>query len=394
MGKVAEKVINLPPYPFAEIDEKVRQLREEGVNVIDMGVGDPVSFDVPSFVREAAVNYIQEHPKAGYPSYEGAPWFREAVAQWFESRFGVKLDPHTQIAVAIGAKEAIFNFHHAVIDPSDVVLCPSPGYPPYSRGAIFADGEPVFYPVSKHSGYFPDVGMISPTLLNRTRLLWITQPHAPTGRVYTINELRQIYEFAQKWGFIVASDEAYSEIWFGSPPHSMLEVSTEGVIVFHSLSKRSAMTGYRIGFVAGDPELISAFKKVKMNVDSGAPEFIQAAAVAALSDEKHVSAMRSQYQKRMQAMVDAFAEIGFPVRRPEATIFLWQEVSPNLGVELFMEKLLSPAVGVVGIPGKLLAENLLDGTNPGRDFVRFALTPSTAKVEEAARRIQRAFKRF
>ena len=174
----------------------------------------------------------------------------------------------------------------------------------------------------------------------------------------------------------------------------MLEVSKKGVIVFQSLSKRSAMTGYRIGFAAGDPELIAALRKVKTNIDSGAPNFVQAAAVAALQDESHVQAMRKEYLKRIQVLVDMFISLDFPVRRPEATIYLWQEIPKSLGVKAFMKKLLHPDVGVVAIPGYMLAEDLPDGSNPGRDFVRFSVTATLKKIKEAAKRIYAALQRL
>ena len=394
MVRLSEKLTGIANYPFAEIDKKIQDLHLQGVDVIDMGVGDPITFEVPQVVRNATIEYIQENPMAGYPSYEGAPWYRQAVAQWFRKRFGVELDPETEVTATIGSKEAIFNFHHALIDPKDIVLCPTPGYPPYHRGAVFAGGEVVFYPVAKENGFFPDFSQIPVSLLNRAKLLWLNHPHSPTGRVLTIGELRQIYTFAQKWGLIIASDEAYSELWYGTPPHSMLEVSKKGVIVFQSLSKRSAMTGYRIGFAAGDPELIAALRKVKTNIDSGAPNFVQAAAVAALQDESHVQAMRKEYLKRIQVLVDMFISLDFPVRRPEATIYLWQEIPKSLGVNAFMKKLLHPDVGVVAIPGYMLSEELVDGTNPGKDFVRFSVKKKKKKTKEAAKRIYAALQRL
>ena len=386
--RFSDKIRSLPTYPFAEIEQKVSNLREQGKDVIDFGVGDP-DLEVPRLIRRAMHDYVEKNPWAGYPSYQGMRAFRQAAAKWFKQRFGVTLEPETEVASSIGSKEAVFNFHHAIINPGDYVLVPTPGYPPYSRGAGFCGANVYFYPVGPQNGWVPDFSAVPASVLNRTKLLWVCQPHAPTGKSLSLKQLKKIVDFAQKWGIVIASDEAYSEIWYNQPPHSMLEVSRDGVIVFQSLSKRSAMTGYRVGFVVGDERIVGAYKKTKTNIDSGTPEFVQAAAIAALGDETHVDVMRADYQKKMEILTDTFHSMGMEIRRPDATIFLWQKVPEGMtGIE-FAQKLLDPDVAVVITPGEYLSDVLADGTNQGTGYCRFALVPTVERVKEAAKRIKK-----
>ena len=386
---LSDKIQALPTYPFAKVDQAVSDLRARGIDVIDFGVGDP-DVVVPALIRQAMCDYVDANPRAGYPPYQGTMALKQAVSTWFESRFGVALDPVTEVASSIGSKEAVFNFHHAIVNPGDYVLVPTPGYPPYSRGADFCGANVWFYPVGPDNGWIPDLSKIPDFVLNKAKLMWVTQPHAPTGKALSPAQLREIFDFAQKWGIIVASDEAYSELWYNEPPHSMLEVSRKGVIVFQSLSKRSAMTGYRVGFVVGDQEIVGAYKKIKTNIDSGTPNFIQAAAIAALGDQSHVDEMRLDYQKKMEMLISAFHEMGMETRRPDATIFLWQKVPAGMtGVE-FTERLLERDVAVVVTPGEYLSDKLSDGTNQGVDYCRFALVPTVEDVKKAIKRMKSA----
>lgn len=385
--QISDKIQSLPTYPFAKIDRIVSGLRKQGLDVIDFGVGDP-GVVVPALIRQAMHDYVEANPGAGYPPYQGMPEFKQAVAQWFSKRFGVTLDPETEVASSIGSKEAVFNFHHAIVNPGDYVLVPTPGYPPYSRGASFCGANVWFYPVGPDNGWVPDLSAIPGSVLNKTKLMWITQPHAPTGKALSLVQMKELLDFAQKWGIVLASDEAYSELWYNQPPHSMLELGREGVIVFQSLSKRSAMTGYRVGFVTGDPKLVGAYKKIKTNIDSGTPKFVQAAAIAALGDQGHVDQMRLDYREKMEILVGTFAGLGMETRRPDATIFLWQRVPRGMTGVDFAKRLLAPAVAVVVTPGEYLSDSLADGTNQGVDYCRFALVPTIEAVKKAANRIK------
>ena len=385
---VSQRIATLPNYAFAEVDAAVTTLREQGIEPIDFGVGDP-SDPTPAFIRRACQEGVDRHAASGYPSYVGSPAFREAVANWTQRRFGVELDPATEIASSVGSKEAIFNAAEAFVDPNDVVLCPTPGYPPYQRGTLFAEGQAVHIPLREQDGFLPDLDAIPSAICARAKLLWINYPNSPTGRVATLAELQSMVNWARKHNIIVCSDEAYSEIYFtDTPPPTALQCGKDGVLVFQSLSKRSMMTGYRIGWVAGDPALVGAFKQLKTNIDSGTPWFVQDAAVAALGDETHVAEARDLYRTRRDLMVEALAAAGLPPVRCEGTFYLWQRIPEHLGTGLdFAKQLLAPEVAVVCTPGAWISTPLPDGSNPGESYVRFALVASLEDTQRAAERI-------
>lgn len=374
-------------YAFDEIDRAVQALHAQGVPVADFGVGDPRD-PTPELVRRAGQAAIDRHATSGYPSYIGSAAYREAVAAWNARRFGVTLDPATEICSTIGSKEAVFHFPEALLDPGDVVLVPSPGYPPYTRGTLFAEGRVWYYPLDASNGFLPDLAAIPSDIARAARLLWFCNPNAPTGRVADRAFVESLVRFCADHDIILASDEAYSEIWFESgPPHSALEVSKDGVVAFHSLSKRSAMTGWRVGWMAGDARLVSLFRKVKTNVDSGTPDFVQDAAVAALSDETHVAAMRASYREKRDILLAAFAAAGLETRPPEATLYVWQRAPEGLDGVALAKRLLAPDVAVATIPGAAIAEPLAEGRNPGTDYIRLALVPTLEESRAAAARI-------
>jgi len=315
---------------------------------------------------------------------------RERIAAWMESRFSVSLDPSEEVAITLGSKEAVFHFPLALLDPGDIALIPSPGYPPYRTGTLFAGGEPWYYPVTPETSFLPDFGAIPEDVAARARILWLNYPHSPTGANPPDDFYPRVLEYCQAHDIVIASDEAYSELYFGPRPRSILEFSKEGVIVFQSLSKRSAMTGYRIGWVCGDQSLVSLFKKLKTNIDSGSPEFVQEAAMAALDDEAHVEEARSSYEAKADLLLAAFARAGLPARRPEGTIYLWQSVPKGLTDVEYARRLLDPELACAVMPGTWLATPLEDGSNPGAGHVRWALCPPLEEVKEAALRIQQA----
>jgi len=385
--QASKRVRSIGTYAFAEVDENVSELKAQGIDPIDFGVGDP-TVPTPDVVREATRRGVDERKSAGYPSYTGCPEYRQAVADWNQRRFGVSLDPDTEICSTLGSKEAVFNFAEGVIDPGDVVIIPSPGYPPYSRGTLFAEGESYFIPLLAENGYLPDLGAISSDVCDRAKIMWVNYPNSPTGASASLAFMESVVEFGQKHNIIIASDEAYTEIYFGEKPHSILEVTKEGVLVFQSLSKRSAMTCYRVGWVAGDPRIVDVFKKIKTNIDSGTATFIQDGAIAALSDEDHVDAFRAEYRQKRDLLADALTSIGLDNCAPDATIYLWQRVPQGMTSVEFATRLLDPSVAIVTTPGAWLSDETADGQNPGEGYVRFALVPSIEQTQEAARRIQ------
>lgn len=390
----SKRLAALTAYAFSDVDDKVADLKAKGVRVIDFGVGDP-TIPTPFFIRKALKKAIDERAASGYPSTTGSLEFRKAVAEWTQRRHGVALDPATEICASIGAKEAVFHFPEAVLDPGEVVLVPTPGYPPYARGTRFAEGECFYLPLTRDNDYLPDLRKIPAAVLKRTRILWINYPNNPTGAFAPDAFFRDAVAFARKHGLILASDEAYSELYYGATaPRSALEFAgqgSEGVVVFQSFSKRSAMTGWRIGWVAGDARLVSLFKKMKTNIDSGTPTFIQDAAIASLQDDRHVALMRSEYAKKREGLCAALRNLGLPDCSPAGTIYVWQEAPRGMTGEQFALRLLAPDIAVVTTPGAWISEPAANGANPGARYVRFALVPSLPQVQEAVRRIVRAF---
>jgi LL-diaminopimelate aminotransferase len=385
-SKASRRLQNIGSYAFADVDKKVQELHEKGIDPIDFGVGDPTA-PTPEIIRKAAAAALDKRKSSGYPSYIGAPELRRAIAAWTERRFGVRLDPETEISSTIGSKEAVFNFHEGIIDPGDVVLCPSPGYPPYTRGALFSEGVPYQIPIRRENGFLVDFSEIPLEVARKAKLLWLNYPNSPSGALADEKFYAQALEFSRKHDIIVASDEAYSEIYFGQPPISILNVSKDGVLVFNSLSKRSAMTCYRIGWVMGDPELVAIFRKVKTNIDSGTATFIQDAAVAALGDEQHVEAFRKEYREKRDILCEALVKAGLEDCTPESTLYVWQKVPEGMRSTGFATALLDEKVAIVTTPGSWISLPTAEGVNVGDGYVRFALVPSIEDTRRAAERI-------
>ncbi|MFO0795405.1 MAG: aminotransferase class I/II-fold pyridoxal phosphate-dependent enzyme [Candidatus Brocadiaceae bacterium] len=384
----SKRLQSIGAYAFAEVDKEVEKLKSLGITPIDFGVGDP-TVPTPEIVRKATQKGITLRKSSGYPSYTGALEFRKALADWTHKRFGVQLDPATEITSTIGSKEGVFNFHEGIVNPGDYVIIPTPGYPPYTRGTLFAEGIPYYVPLLAENKFLIDVKSIPEDVCKKAKLMWINYPNSPSGAVAPLSYLKEVVEFGKKYNIIIASDEAYSEIYYNEPPHSILEVTKEGVVVFNSFSKRSAMTCYRIGWVAGDKRIVDIFKKVKTNVDSGTATFIQDGAIAALSDETHVEKMRAEYRIKRDLLVDAFKHIKLPDCTPEATIYLWQKVPQGMSSVDFAKKLLSPEIAIVTTPGAWISDKTQNGLNPGEGYVRFALVPSIKNTKEAAKRIKK-----
>jgi len=384
----SSKLESLGGYAFAEVDRIVEELRRSGAQVLDFGVGDPKA-PTPALARERAKRALDEHATTGYPSYIGAASFREACAAWIGRRFGVRLDPAKHVSATIGSKEAVFHLPLAFLDPGDVVVSPNPGYPPYTRGTLFAGGTNFLYPLRAETGFLPDLGAIPADVLARTRMLWVCSPNSPTGSVAPLEFLREAAAFCRKRGILLVSDEAYSELWFGDePPHSALETGLDHVLSVFSMSKRSNMTGWRVGFVAGDADAVRLFRKIKTNIDSGTPNALQDGAAEALGDEEHVAAMRREYRTKRDIVCGAFRRMGLPDCTPAATIYVWQRVPEGRTSVEFAKRLLDPAVAIVVTPGSWLSQKV-DGTDPGEGFVRLALVPTVEECEEAARRLAR-----
>jgi acetylornithine aminotransferase len=353
------------------------ELRHAGREVFDFGIGDPRE-PTPAFI----VDKLRESVPAvsQYPRVAGTPALRAAAAGYLARRFGVRLDPETQILPSAGAKEAIFHLAACLIDPQSdrrLVLYPDPGYPIYERGAVFAGGEPRAIPLSRDNGFLVDVRRLPDSLLSRTAILWICSPHNPTGSVMPPTFLRAIAEAAERHGFVVASDECYADVYAEEKPASFLEVSTSRVVVFHSLSKRSGMTGMRSGFMAGDAALIGALRRFRPSIGTASPDFIQAAAAEAWNDDVHVAERRSVFSKKRALLLDTVQTLGLEVVASEAGLYLWIAVPTDHRDDAAYAEALAKSTGIIVQPGSYLGAS-------GRGFVRLSLSPTLEECRRAA----------
>jgi acetylornithine aminotransferase len=351
-------------------------MEARGVTVIDFGTGDPREATEPA-IREALVAGLRD--RMGYPSAAGLPELRDAVAGWAARRFGVNLDAETEIVPTLGSKEAIFSFAQVVVDlerGKDVVAYTEPGYPVYERGALFAHARPLALPLHERHGFLPDLDAIDEETWSRLAVLWVNYPNNPTCATAPLAFYDRAAELAREHGFVLASDEAYTELWFEEPPASALQLADLGnVAVFNTLSKRSSMTGYRSGFVAGDPALVGALKAFRPTVGTAPQEFVQRASVVAWGDEAHVERTRALYGRKRELFLELFRRKGVRVAGSEATMYLWLEVPGGENSESFAERLLER--GVLVAPGSYLGA-------AGEGYFRLALVPSE---EECARAV-------
>ncbi|MBN1785880.1 MAG: aminotransferase class I/II-fold pyridoxal phosphate-dependent enzyme [Candidatus Methanofastidiosa archaeon] len=384
----SHRLSRIGSYAFADVDNLVSSLRENGISPIDFGVGDPQD-PTPDVVTEACKSAVDLRRSSGYPSYEGSLEFRNKVSEWVRGRFGVEVDPASEITSTVGAKEAVFHMPLAFINRGDYVISPNPYYPAYERGTIFANGSCHFLGLRKEGGFKMDLESIPDEVRGKAKILWANYPSNPTGALASDAFMKELADFAVDNDVLVVSDECYSEMYYDKKPRSLLEFGYENILVINSLSKRSNMTNYRIGWVMGDSSAIKLFRKVKTNVDSGTPTFIQDAAIAALNDEAHVDAMRQGYRKKRDIICNAFRGIGCPDSVPEATFYIWQEAPEGIsGVDL-AKALLDESIALVTTPGAWISKDI-DGENPGERFIRLALVPSLDQCREAAEKIKEA----
>jgi acetylornithine aminotransferase len=360
----------LRTYPFMRLTEARRALVARGIDVVDFGIGEPRE-DTPPFIREALVAALE--PRSTYPLTEGLPELREAIAGWVERRFGPALDPDTEILPTLGSKEAIF--HLAQVTGGDLVAVTAPGYPVAERGAAFAGKQVFELPLAAERGFLPDLGAVDAATWKRTAILWLNYPNNPTAATAPLELYEQAAAIAREHDVLVASDEAYSEIYFGpEPPASALQVADRrNILAFNTLSKRSSMPGYRSGFVAGDPEAIAALKRYRPNVGVAPPEFIQRAAVVAWGDEAHVEGVRALYRAKREVLLPVFEAAGIRHAGGDATFFLWLDAGER--AERLAAELLDH--GVVLAPGSVFGP-------AGEGFLRLALVPTLAECERAA----------
>ena len=363
-------------YPFVRLNLAVAEREALGLEVIDFGMGDPSEPTDPA-ILQALRDGVRD--RMGYPAAAGLPELREAIAGWVERRFGVELDPDVHVIPTLGAKEAIFSFAQVVLDVPggrDTVLVTEPGYPVPGRGAAFAGARVVELPLREEHGFLPALATVPDDVWARTALFWLNSPNNPTGAVAPLPWLEGLAALARQHGFVLASDEAYTELWFESPPPSALQLADRtNVVAFNTLSKRSSMTGFRSGFVAGDPDLIAALRQYRPNVGTAPQEFVQRASVVAWGDEEHVVRAREAYGRKRELLLDVLRRKGLRDAGGPTTMYLWIAVSAGETSEGHAARLLQS--GVIVTPGSFLGPS-------GEGYVRYALVPTEDECARAA----------
>jgi len=364
-------------FPFVRLEQAKREAAARGVEIIDFGPGDPREPTDP-LIRRALAESVTE--TMGYPKAEGLPELREAISAWLSRRFDVDLDPDRELIPTLGSKEAIFSFAQVFADVAgakDTVLIPDPGYPVYERGAEFAGARIVRLPLREEAGFLPQLAALDEETLERTALVWVNYPNNPTAASAPRSLYAELAELAARHDFLICSDEAYSELWFDEPPASALDLPDRShVVVFNTLSKRSSMTGYRSGFVAGPPWVIDALRKYRPSVGTAPQEFVQRASIIAWGDEDHVERARAVYRRKRDVLLPAFEGLGWRAAGKDATMYLWFALPEGEASEAVSQRLLER--GIVVAPGAYLGE-------AGEGYVRVALVPTLEDCERAAR---------
>lgn len=383
MIELAQRLSSLPAYPFKEIDSLKQEARAKGIDLIDLGIGDP-DRPTPGHILMAAEEALKRPENHRYPTYSGMLSFRKAVSSWYKKRFGVDLDPETEVLALIGAKEGIGHIPLAFINPGDITLVPSPGYPVYIPATIFAGGIPHLLPLREDNEYLPDLEGIEKSVLTKANLLFLNYPNNPTGATATLNFFSSVVEFASRHGIIVIHDNPYSEIYFdGLVQPSFLEVdgAKEVGIEVHSLSKTYNMTGWRIGMACGNRKILEGLLGIKSNLDSGAFQAVQEAGITGLTGPQDcVQEMRDLYQERRDALIESLRGIGWKVASPEATFYVWIPV-PSSHTSSGFARILLEQAGVVVTPGIGFGQY-------GEGYIRMALTVDKERLREAVERIR------
>jgi LL-diaminopimelate aminotransferase len=380
--ELASRIKHLPPYLFASIDKMKQKAMAKGADVIDLSIGDP-DIPTPSHIVQAMQKAVQNPSHHRYPSYEGMPAFREAVARWYKKRFRAVLDPKTEVLSLIGSKEGIGHIPLAFVNPGDVVLVPSPGYPVYPIGTLFAGGKSHIMPLTEENNFLPDLEAIPEKILQKAKLMFINYPNNPTSASAPEEFYEEVIRFASKYNIIVCHDASYTEIYYKKKPLSFMQIpgARDVGIEFHSLSKTYNMTGWRIGFAVGNRDVLAGLGKIKTNLDSGVFQAIQEAGIVALGTADAVlSQIRDTYKERRDVLYEGLKGLGMDLTKPDATFYLWAKVPREFDSTRFVAHLLNKA-GVLATPGNGFGA-------PGEGYIRFALTAPVGRIEEAVERIK------
>jgi len=380
--RLSRRIEKLPPYLFTAISRKIAEKRAAGVDIVTFAIGDP-DLPTPRHVLDALHEAAEDPANHRYPESDGLPELRQAMANWYERRFGLGFDPDKEVQPLLGSKEGINNVALCLVDPGDVVLIPDPGYPPYTSGTVFAGGEPYYMPLLEENGFLPDLGAIPEDVARRAKVMWLNYPNNPTGAVAELEFFEEAVRFAKQYDIAVCHDGPYSEVAYdGYKPVSFLQA--EGArdvgIEFHSLSKSFNMTGWRIGWAIGNATLIDALFRVKDNLDSGIAQAIQRMAIAALEGPQDcIDEHNRVYQRRRDRLVEALRACGMRVQAPKASLYIWARVPDGFTSADFAARLIED-IGVVVTPGSGYGRY-------GEGYVRLSITTPDDRVEEGARRL-------
>jgi LL-diaminopimelate aminotransferase len=380
--RTAKRIENLPPYLFVGISRKIAEKRAQGEDVISLAIGDP-DIPTPRHVIERLCQAAQDPRNHRYPESEGLPELRRAIAQWYEKRFGVTLDPDSEVLPLIGAKDGIGHISLCFIDPGDIALVPDPAYPVYSIGTMFAGGSSHSMPLTEDNDFLPDFNRIPEDVAHKAKLLWINYPNNPTAAVAELEFFERVVTFAKQHDIAVCHDGPYTEVTFdGYRSMSFLEATgaREVGVEFHSLSKSYNMTGWRVGMVVGNAAIVDALRRVKSNLDSGIPQAIQHAAIEALTGPQDcVTEHNEIYQRRRDRLLQTMSQIGIKARPPLASLYIWAAVPEGYTSLEFATSLLDEA-GVVVTPGISYGKH-------GEGYIRLSLTIPDHRLEEALVRL-------
>jgi len=383
MVKTSRKFENIPPYLFAEIDKMKAAAKTKGIDIINLGIGDP---DQPTFKRIIDVMHdaIEKPENHNYPPYEGTASYRSAVSAWYKKRFNVDLDPDEEVISLIGSKEGIAHLFYAYIDPGDIVLVPSPGYPVYKMGTILTDGVPFFVPLLEENGYLPDLDAIPADVVKKAKIMFVNYPNNPTAATADLAFYQKLVDWAKENDVLIASDLAYSEMCYdGYVAPSILEAkgAKDVAIEFHSLSKSFNMTGWRIAMAVGNKEAVQALGTIKTNVDSGIFKAIQDAGIEALTNPApEIAETNEIYKERRDVIIEGLQSMGLDIKPIKCTFYIWAPVPKGISSSAFVAKMLNEC-GIVVVPG--------NGYGPeGEGYFRMALTEKISRLKEAIQRMK------